>query len=277
MAAAALVSAFSSAPADNPSVQKFTVETPAPGNRNLEFAWMPPAGKNTADIRTALVLFGGRNWDGASAIRRIDMRSLADRFGLVIVSPGFRDDEYWEPGEWSGRALEAGLEKLRAICGAKESFSLIYYGYSAGGQCANLFYARSPGRVIAWGAHGCGVWADPSKMSARAPAFVSCGAEDGGRFELSLDFARRAGDAGISRLWLMTQGGHELSPEAVDLAAEFFSGILEGGKDCFWGDDQTGDLWLSPDRADPAHRNYLPGVRVRDKWLKLMSGARGGE
>ena len=35
----------------------------------------------------------------------------ADRNGIFIVGPTFKNDEYWYPRKWSGRALLKGLKR----------------------------------------------------------------------------------------------------------------------------------------------------------------------
>lgn len=119
---------------------------------DVEFAYRLPAGPPQA----IMVLFGGRNWKGDDTLKRFRFDELADRHGLILLSPSFRDRNYWEPEKWSGPALKRAVAELERRC-RMPSRRLLLYGYSAGGQCANLFYAWMPEKVAAWGAHACGV------------------------------------------------------------------------------------------------------------------------
>ena len=119
----------------------------------VEFAYRLPAGPPQA----IMVLFGGRNWKGGDTLKRFRFDELADRHRLILLSPSFRDHNYWEPEKWSGPALKRAVAELERRC-RMPSRRLLLYGYSAGGQCANLFYAWMPEKVAAWGAHACGVY-----------------------------------------------------------------------------------------------------------------------
>ena len=69
-----------------------------------------PEGYRAVKGRTwrTLVIFGGRNCAGSNEVSNaIGWARWADRHGVFLVAPGFRDDAYWEPQRWSGRALLA--------------------------------------------------------------------------------------------------------------------------------------------------------------------------
>ena len=91
-----------------------------------------------------LVIFGGRNTDGkADASVRMGWGEWCDKHGIFIVAPGLKNDNYWEPQVWSGRALMRALALLKKkynICTDR----LLFYGYSAGSQASNLFPAWKP-------------------------------------------------------------------------------------------------------------------------------------
>ena len=72
----------------------------------------------------------------------------ADRHGVFLVAPGFKDDKYWEPQRWSGRALLGALAAIRKSYDIDTS-KLLYYGYSAGSQAANLFAACARATALA--------------------------------------------------------------------------------------------------------------------------------
>ena len=78
-----------------------------------------------------LVIFGGRNCEGEAEVSgKLGWTRWADRHGVFLVAPGFRDDAYWEPQRWSGRALLAALAEIRKSYDIDTS-KLLYYGYSA--------------------------------------------------------------------------------------------------------------------------------------------------
>lgn len=214
--------------ADGEEYRRLTVETPAERNRELEIVYRLP--RMEADRPTRImVLFGGRNWPGERTLRTYGFAELADRHNLVLLSPSFRDDEYWRPQEWSGAALLRALSRIEAL----HNLSLTaryYYGYSAGGQCANLFYFWRPEGVRAVGVHACGVWAQEladGTAEDGAPFLISCGQGDTVRFPLSYTAAQQLRDTGRRVVFRDYPGGHELNPEALRLAHEFFAGVLQ--------------------------------------------------
>ena len=60
-----------------------------------EFVWRKPSG--TPAENGVLVLFGGRNWPGEKTLTTFGFEAVADRCGVVLVSPSFRTGEYWNP------------------------------------------------------------------------------------------------------------------------------------------------------------------------------------
>lgn len=221
--------------------------------------------QHTNVITGAMVLFGGRNWPGERTLREYGFEELADKHGLVIVSPSFVDDDYWEPEAWSGATLTNELARIERENGI--SFSRVcLYGYSAGGQCAALFQAWWPGGVTAWGAHGCGVF--PARVEGPgAPALVTCGSEDQPRAEISRQFSYRYREAGGALLRKEFPSGHELDPAALALAKAWFEAVLSGVGETnrLCGEDDTGRV-LPADRIDPEFRNPLPSDEVRSLW-----------
>ena len=125
-----------------------------------------------------MVLFGGRNWTGDRTLKVYKMDALADRYNLVLLSPWFKNDEYWYPEKWSGNALLKAIDFVCKKYRIDPKLKLLYYGYSAGGQCANLCYSWNPELVKAWGVHACGVWRLLKKKKYSAPGLVTCGKGD---------------------------------------------------------------------------------------------------
>ncbi|MBE6366443.1 MAG: hypothetical protein E7052_00860 [Lentisphaerae bacterium] len=63
-----------------------------------------------------LVMFGGRNTDGkADASGRMGWGEWADKHGIFIVAPGWKDDDYWEPEKWSGKLLQKAIRQLDKV------------------------------------------------------------------------------------------------------------------------------------------------------------------
>lgn len=247
----------------------FTVNTSAPSNRHLEWRVRQPA-KYTPDSRI-MVLFGGRNWDGAKAIDAYGFGKLADRYGIFLVSPSFKDDDYWEPEKWSGTAMLDALTLLRQRFGLKGDTKLFYYGYSAGGQCANLFYHWKPEIVEAWGAHACGVWFNLETAGAPCPALITCGENDEDRFLLSSKFARDAREKGYPVIWRGYPGEHELNAGSLRLAELFFEDIAAGRRTAVYvGDDQTMNYYQATSRngadIEPEYRNIFFSLKLAECW-----------
>lgn len=129
-----------------PQVASVTVKTRAPQNELVTVWYRIPKNYHPrqGQMSRVLVLFGGRNSSGKDmASGRLGWGKWADDNNAFLVSPGFKDDNYWEPEKWSGKALLNALEQIRKrynICTDK----LLFYGYSAGSQCSNLFPAWRP-------------------------------------------------------------------------------------------------------------------------------------
>jgi poly(3-hydroxybutyrate) depolymerase len=248
----------------------FTVNTAAPANRQLEWAVRVPA-KYSPDSRL-MVLFGGRNWNGKKAIDSYHFDRLSDKYGVFLISPSFKDDDYWEPEKWSGQAMLDALQTVRLKFGLKNDAKLFYYGYSAGAQCANLFYHWKPEIVEAWGAHACGVWFKAgAKPVSTCPAVITCGENDEGRFLLSVGFVRDAREKGFPLIWRSYPGGHELNSEALRLAAGFFEDILAGYfTPAYIGDDQTMQYYIAGSGnaagIEPEYRNVFYSRSAAEIW-----------
>jgi hypothetical protein len=226
--------------------------TTAPENRVLKFSVRSPI--NSAP-RHIMVLFGGRNWDGDKTIKAYGFNTLADKHEIILISPWFKNDTYWEPEKWSGKALLEAVDILRRRYKINDQAQLFYYGYSAGGQCAALFYAWRPELVAAWGAHACGVWFDPDKTTCTAPAVITCGRHDAGRYELSFNILQRWRDRGAETVWHAYDSGHELNKPALMLAHAFFESQLNGDRAIkYIGDDQTGKFYP----ASPENQRNIP-------------------
>ncbi len=277
-------------------VETFTLATEAPNNRALEFALRLPVGftpERAAHARI-LVTFGGRNWAARRTLSTYAFDAFADQYNIILLAPGFQDDDYWEPEAWSGEALKAALKRVREQYALPDK-PIFLYGYSAGGQCANLFYAWKPERVAGWGAHACGVWFKPAAGRGEAadevpatpaahgrvpaPALVTCGVEDEPRYTLSRHFVYAYREAGGEAVWRDYPGGHELIPDPVALAAAFFASLLEkpDGPPEFVGDDDTGQFVSvrearAVERIPPELRSAFRTEAVAQAWQRPATG-----
>lgn len=209
--------------ADPPRVFSVDVATRAPSetNRMVKIWYRVPKGYDHSLPREwrVLVYFGGRNCSGkkeASGIR--GWGRWADANGIFLACPGFRDDAYWKPQSWSGKALFDGLAKIRQkyrICDRK----VLYYGYSAGAQCSNLFAAWKPERTRGWVSHACGVFHEPKASLRNILGVVTCGDADAYRYILGRRFVERYKRMGAVIIWRSLPNiPHILTGRSVRLA-----------------------------------------------------------
>ena len=82
------------------SISLVTIRTRAENNRNASVWYRVPEHYREIPGRKwrVLVIFGGRNCGGSNEVSNaIGWAKWADRNGVFLVAPGFRDDRYWEP------------------------------------------------------------------------------------------------------------------------------------------------------------------------------------
>jgi hypothetical protein len=233
----------------------------------VEIVWREPAARSPES--RIMVLFGGRDWPGERTLREYAFDGLADRHSLFLLAPSFRGGAYWEPEAGSGKVLRGAVAALEARYRLRPQ-ALFFYGFSAGGQCANLFYAAMPGRVAAWGAHGCGVYFEGA-VSNPAPALVTCGWGDAERAAISRQFTYRYREAGGALLWKPLAGGHALDGDALELARAWFDALLSGEAAPRWiGEDDTGRVLPAREagRVDAEFRNPLYTEALKELWRR---------
>lgn len=272
------------------AAETVAVKTKAPKNKLVTFHYRTPESYDPQRSQSyrVLVYFGGRNTSGAEIVKNMNWSKWADRNEIFIIAPGFQDDNYWEPDEWSGRALFKALEQIRKkqnICTAK----LLFYGYSAGSQCANLFPAWRPGNTCAWVSHACGVFHTPGNRMRNIPGLVTCGDADGARYIISRRFVENCRKNGTNILWKsFPNHPHDVPPGSVKLAQEFLAYHHERNrqdlgfppperresdeKALFVGDDQDNLYYTAT--SPKAHnisledRVFFPHQRLADAWGK---------
>ena len=210
------------------------------------------------------VLFGGRGWPAEKTLPSFNFDAMADTNGVFLLSPSFAEGEYWRPETGTGRILRRALDTVRSRYDLKP-LPVILYGYSAGGQCAALFAKFLKDDVLAWGAHGCGVFPE-SDSSPRRPALVTCGVEDEERLRISRQFAYRRREAGGHVLWRAYPSGHDLDPAALELARAWLAAFANGGRwPRAWGEDDTRAVRPAA-LIDPEFRNPLYTEAVEKAW-----------
>ena len=283
------------------SISHVTVRTSSENNRNASVWYRVP--ENYREIAgrkwRVLVIFGGRNCGGSNEVSNaIGWAKWADRNGMFLVAPGFRDDRYWEPHAWSGRALLSALEQIGKSYKI-DAKHLLYYGYSAGSQASNLFADWRPDLCRAWVSHACGVFHEPSIKMRGTPGLVTCGDADAARDVLSREFVAKARRLNLPVIWKSYPNRpHDVPQGSLALARAFFEhydakhrGDLGGGnggtfdmdKTRFVGDDPDGVYWPvgSPEAQSipDEDRVPLPSRLLADAWGKagiVSSGAAEG-
>ena len=231
----------------------------------IEFAYRIPE-KIGKDSRI-MVLFGGRNWRGEKALKTFNFDALADKYSLILLSPSFKDNEYWQPEKWSGKVLLKAVKRLKAEFNLSNQ-KLLFYGYSAGGQCSNLFYNYMPKQIEAWGLHACGVYPQIAQKNG-VPAFITCGMQDADRVRISKTFIYKYRESGGSLIWKPYNGGHELNKEALEFARQFFDDILSKHTcPIYIGEDESGIVVPAKNASeiDVEFRNPLYSEKLRKLW-----------
>ena len=213
--------------ADNQArVESVRVKTRAPSNRTVTFWYRVPSSyrENSGRSYRVLVIFGGRNTQGKAEVSgKLEWPQWADQQEIFLLAPGYEDDNYWEPREWSGKALMTALRLIREkypVCTDK----LLYYGYSAGSQCSNLFPAWKPEYTRAWVSHACGVFHEPSARMRNVPGLVTCGDADMARYIISRNFVENCRKKGIHIIWKsFPNHPHDVPPDSLKLARAFLA------------------------------------------------------
>ena len=272
--------------ASEPVIDSLDVRTRAPNNPSVKVWYRVP--RNYEPQRglryRVLVLFGGRNGDGRPEISgKLGWTEWADLNGIFLVAPTLKDDDYWEPAKWSGRALLDALGSLSARYRIATT-GLLYYGYSAGSQASNLFPAWRPNLCRAYVSHACGVFHKPYAGMKNVAGLVTCGDADTARYVISREFVGRYRELGIPVVWKsFPNHPHDVPPGSIRLAKEFLAhhhwshpDDLGGGSPqraksaAFVGDDADGVYYRaeSEEAADilAEDRVPLPSKSVAAAW-----------
>ena len=270
------------------SADTIKVKTRAPQNQQAVFQYRVPRGYDPRKTCRVLVIFGGRNTDGkADASGRMGWGEWCDKHNIFLVAPGLKNDDYWEPRAWSGRALLYALAELKKkynIC----TDHLLFYGYSAGSQASNLFPAWRPDLCRAWVSHACGVFHTPSPRMRDVPGLVTCGDADQARYIISRNFVENARRQGCSIIWKTYNNlPHQVPMESLKLARAFLlfhheQHLTDLGQfrppqrevknPVFVGDDQEQKFYpVKSSRAKnifAEDRVFLPTLAIAQAWGK---------
>ena len=265
--AAPILMILSALPMGAAQIESVSVKTSAPNNREVNVYYRVPAryDQKSKQQYRVLVIFGGRNCKGQSeAAGGYGFSQWADDNAVFLVAPGFKDDKYWEPEKWSGKALFDGLKLIKKKYNINDR-KIMYYGYSGGSQCSNLFAAWRPENCIAWVSHACGVFHEPARKMINCPGLVTCGDADVGRYILTRRFVAESRKLGVNILWKSYPNlPHEVPKESSDLAREFLN---------YYHDQNLGDLQTGLCSAPKNHKLLYVGDDQEEKFWPAESNA----
>lgn len=199
------------------------VQTQAPNNRELKIWYRVPRHYHEKQVRESrvLVIFGGRNTGGERWMEKGKFTDWADANHIFLVSPSYRDDQYWHPEGWSGRALMKGLNAIKEKYRINTD-KLLYFGLSAGARCANFFAAWRPGNTRAWAAYASSSFHIPHVRMKRVPGLVACGDADGACYVPTRKFIDLCREKRLPIIWKTYQNTPHGEPDHFyDLAMAF--------------------------------------------------------
>ena len=212
--------------ATEPVIDCVEVKTRAKENALVKVWYRVPRNydANGRGLSRVLILFGGRNCDGKPEVSgKLGWTEWADLNGIFLVAPTLKNDNYWEPEKWSGRAMQDALAQIASKYRIATS-GLLYYGYSAGSQASNLFPAWRPDLCRAYVSHACGVFHTPTGRMRNVPGLVTCGDADTARYVISRQFVEKYRSLGISVIWKsFPNHPHDVPPDSIRLAKEFLA------------------------------------------------------
>ena len=114
--------------------------------------------KSSATKYRLLIYFGGRNTTGENEVKNKSWGTWGDKNGVFLIVQSYKNNNYWESQKWSGKALLEALGLLNKKYPNIWDDKLLFYVYSAGGQCPNLFPAWISDRSRTYVSHACDVF-----------------------------------------------------------------------------------------------------------------------
>lgn len=237
-----------------------------------------------------LVFFGGRNFSGETQTKYENWNKWLDRNQIFLISPSFRNEDYWNPQSWSGKALLEGIDKIKKLYRISDR-AILFYGYSAGGQCSNLFPACMPERTRAWVSHASGVFHRPNLKMRGIPALLTCGDADSVRHKINQDFVLSYRKLGVNILWKsfpnrphdVPNGSTYLAQSFLEYYHKLYACDLDSTKKypeenkrpLFIGDDLDSVIYPvnSPETKfiEAESKVYFTSKEIADAWLKCAT------
>jgi len=271
-------------------IDSIQIPTRAKENPKVVFHYRVPEKYDSAikSKSRLLIYFGGRNTTGEAEVYNQSWGAWCDKNGVFLIVPSYKNDNYWEPQKWSGKALLEALTQLKKkypnICDDK----LLFYGYSAGAQCSNLFPAWIPNKTRAYVSHACGVFHKPNERMKNVAGLLTCGDADRQRMVINHRFIENYRKMGVNILWKsypnhphdVPQGSIYLAQAFLEYYHKLYINDLdksqpvpkENKKAIFIGDDQDGIVYPidSPTAKQiyPEDRVYFFSKELADAWVK---------
>ncbi len=271
-------------------IDSISVKTFSKENSKANFHYRIPAGydHSTKIKYRVLIYFGGRNTTGKREIKDATWSDWCDKNGIVLIVPSYKNDNYWEPQRWSGMALLEAVARLKKmypnICDDK----FLYYGYSAGAQCSNLFPAWMPQKSRAYVSHACGVFHKPNVRMKNVAGLLTCGDADRRRLIINHRFIGTYRNLGINILWKsFPNHPHDVPTGSIYLAQAFLeyyhrlyacdldssaSRPKESKKIIFTGDDVDGVIYPadspSAKQIYDEDKVYFYSEELAEAWAK---------
>ena len=261
-------------------------------NRECEIWYRVPKDydANSKALYRVLVYFGGRNFSGKTQMGYKDWHEWLDKNGIFLVSPSFKNENYWDPKGWSGRTLLDGIAKIKKNYRISDR-RMLFYGYSAGGQCSNLFPAWMPERTRAWISHASGVFHKPNIRMKDIPGLLTCGDADRERYLINKKFIAEYRRMGVNILWKsFPNHPHDVPRGSTQLAWDFMeyyhkkyaedldpslSSYIAPSKILYVGDDMDGSLYKADSPAvnaiNPDDRVYFTVEEIAKSWEKCTN------
>ena len=97
------------------AIELITVKTFAKENATTTFRCRIPVKYDKSSVAKyrLLIYFGGRNTTGENEVKGKSWGAWCDKNGVFLIVPSYKNDNYWEPQKWSGKALLEAITQLQ--------------------------------------------------------------------------------------------------------------------------------------------------------------------
>ena len=262
------------------NVEKFTVKTSSPTNREIPFFVRWPAGfipgKSRGPYRV-LFICPYYNGDALSVMNSSPFVRLADEKGWFVIIPTFRNTGsaqdrnacYYYPEKFSGRAVREALELIRRKYPIAAG-GMFMQGYSGGAQFVHRFAIWAPELVGAVVVNSSSWFDPPDARSGRVAWLVTVGDSDPS-YDNSLGFVDQLRNAGALPVFRSYIGVTHFAADAagvIPLSLAFLS---------YW-DERTrsqlgAQLPLFSPAKPPVSPADMPFVGDAQKWKYVKNSA----